>query len=127
MDRWHRRSRWRNSDAEPFSCKGPLLSFVSTNLIQFFPMGNIYGEKDAFFRVKLAHPVGSYSLELTAPSGEHIHTITGSTTSGFVEVRWDLIYDGGKRYTNDSFDSAWTITFPDSPKPASTNTSTQNH
>jgi len=38
------------------------------------------------------------------------------------KVHWDLIYDGGKRYTNDSFNSTWTVTFPDSPRPASRNT-----
>jgi hypothetical protein len=119
IDNWRRRSRRRNPDAEQIAVKGPLFSFVSTNVLQCFPMGDVYSEKGAFFRVKLAHPVGSYSLELTAPSGEHIHTITGSTTNGIVEVHWDLIYDGGKRYTNDSLDSTWTVTFPDSPRPSS--------
>ena len=47
---------------------------------------------------------------------------TGSTTNGIVEVHWDLIYDGGKRYTNGSFNSTWTVRFPDLLKPASANT-----
>jgi hypothetical protein len=77
--------------------------------------------KAPFFHVKLAQPVGSYSLKLTTPTGGHIHTITGSTTNGIVEVHWDLIDDDGKRYTNDSLNSAWTVTFPDAPKDASAN------
>jgi hypothetical protein len=85
-------------------------------------LGQVYSEKGAFFHVRLAQPVGSYSLQITGPSGEHIHTITGSTTNGIVEVHWDLIYDGGKRYTNDSFGSTWTVTFPDPLTGASTNT-----
>jgi len=87
-----------------------------------FQLGNVYSRKGAYFRAKLAQPVGSYSLELTTPSGEHLHTITGSTTNGIVEVHWDLLYDGGKRYTNDSFNSTWTVTFPDPPAPPGTNT-----
>ena len=86
-------------------------------MIQFFPLGDVYSDKGAFFHVKLAQPVGSYSLKITAPSGEHIHTITGSTTNGIVDVSWDLTYNGGKRYTNDSFNSTWTVTFPDPPAP----------
>ncbi|HEY5914265.1 MAG TPA: hypothetical protein VJA21_27060 [Verrucomicrobiae bacterium] len=122
IDRWRRRSRLRNQEPEEITVKGPLFAFVSTNVIQFFPMGDVYSDKGAFFHVKLAQPVGSYSLEITSPSGEHIHTITGSTTNGIVEVHWDLIYDGGKRYTNDSLNSTWTVTFPAPPAPASTNT-----
>jgi hypothetical protein len=115
------RTRPRYQDADELNLKGPLFSFVSTNQIQFFQLGNVYSEKGAFFHAKLAQPVGVYSLELTDPSGEHLHTITGSTTNGIVEVHWDLIYDGGKRYTNDSFNSAWTVTFPDPPASPRTN------
>jgi len=119
--------RWRsgslfNQGAGERTLKGPLFSFVSTNQLQFFQLGNVYSRKGAYFRAKLAQPVGSYSLELTTPSGEHLHTITGSTTNGIVEVHWDLLYDGGKRYTNDSFNSTWTVTFPDPPAPPGTNT-----
>jgi len=98
--------------------KGPLFSFVSTNVLQYFEMGDVYTDKGAFFHVKLAQPVGSYSLKLTTPSGEQIHIITGSTTNGIVELKWDLFDDAGKRYTNDTFESTWTVTFPDSPTPA---------
>src|SRR5207244_11946725 len=108
-----RRRSWRRSrEKDESNLKGPLLSFVSTNLLQFFPLGHVYSEKGAFFHVRLAQPVGSYSLEITSPSGEHIHTITGSTTNGIVEIVWDLTCEGGRRYTNDSFNSSWTVTFP---------------
>src|SRR2546422_473560 len=84
IENWRRRSRRRSQDAEEITLKGPLFAFVSTNMLQFFPMGNVYSDKGALFRVKLAQPVSSYSLVLTAPSGEHLHTITGSTTNGIV-------------------------------------------
>ena len=116
-----RPSRRRNDDGEEITLKGPLFCFVSTNVLQFFPMGDVFNEKGAFFHVKLAQPVGSYSLELMTPSGEHVHTITGSTTNGIVEVHWDLLYDGGKRYTNDSLSSTWNVTFADAHTAAPTN------
>jgi hypothetical protein len=81
-------------------------------------MGHVFTDKGAFFHAKLAQLVGSYSLKLTTPSGEHLRTITGSTTNGIVDVNWDLTYDGGKRYTNEMLNSSWTVTFPDSPKNA---------
>jgi hypothetical protein len=84
-------------------------------------MGDAYTDKGAFFHVKLAHPVGSYTLKITTPSGEHLHTITGSTTNGIVDVQWDLIDDTGKRYTNEALDSTWTVTFPNTKGPTSTN------
>ncbi len=49
------------------------------------------------------------SLKLTTIAGQHIHTITGSSTNGIAEVHWDLLYDGGKRYTDESFNSTWTV------------------
>jgi hypothetical protein len=118
--RWHSHSHEGNYIEQEIPLKGPLFSFVATNAVQSFPHGDAYTDDGAFFRVKLAQPVGSYSLELTTPSGEHIHTITGSTTNGIAEVHWDLLYSGGKRYTNESFSSSWTVTFADPPKPGST-------
>jgi len=101
--------------------RGPLFSFQSTNTLQYFLHGDSYFDYGAYFRVKLAQPVGAYALELTSPSGEHIHTISGTTTNGIVNVYWDLLYNGGKHYTNESFDSTWAVTFPDAPKPGITN------
>src|SRR5206468_9624321 len=91
--RWHSHSDQSSHIEQEMPPKGPLFSFVSTNSVQSFPHGDVYTEHGAFFRVKLAQRVGSYSLELTTLSGEHIHTITGSTTNGIVEVNWYLLYD----------------------------------
>ena len=119
--RWHSHSQPGNYLEQDTPLKGPLLSFLSTNTVQLFPHGDSFTDNGAFFLARLARHVGSYSLELTTPSGEHIHTITGSTTNGIVEAHWDLRYGGGKRFTGDSFNSSWTVRFPDSPKPASAN------
>jgi HEAT repeat protein len=116
--KWHGHSAQRNQE---IPLKGPLFSFLSTNAVQSFPGGDVYNENGAFFHVKLAQQIGDYSLELTTPSGEHIHTINGSTTNGIVDVHWDLLYADGQRYTNDSFNSSWSVTFPNSPKPPAAN------
>jgi hypothetical protein len=112
VHRQHRPSDQGNPMGQDIPLRGPLLSFMSTNSVQLFLHGNTYNDHGASFLVRLARPVGSYALELTTPSGEHIHTIEGSTTNGIVEVHWDLRYDGGKRYTNESLTSSWTVTFP---------------
>ena len=103
-------------DPQELTLRGPLVAFFSTNVLQFFPLGNVYSDKGAFFRARLAQRVGSCSLTLTSPSGEHLRTITSSTTNGIVELNWDLICENGTRYTNESFNSSWTVTFPD-PRP----------
>jgi len=113
-------SRQGNYIEREIPLRGPLFSFLSTNTLQYFLHGDSYFDYGAYFRVKLAQPVGAYALELTTPSGEHIHTISGTTTNGVVNVYWDLLYDGGKRYTNESFNSTWSVTFPDPPKPGRT-------
>jgi len=84
--RAHTGSRRRqNPDEGELVLKGPLFEFVSTNALQYFPEGDAYTDKGAFFRVKLAHAVGSYTLKINSPSGEHLHKITGSTTNGIVD------------------------------------------
>jgi hypothetical protein len=119
--RWPDPSRQGNYIEREIPLRGPLLSFLSTNTLQYFLHGDSYFDYGAYFRVKLAQPVGAYALELTTPSGEHIHTISGTTTNGVVNVYWDLLYGGGKRYTNESFNSTWSVTFPNPPKPGTTN------
>jgi len=31
----------------------------------------------------------------------------------WMDLQWDLMDDNGKRYTNETLQSTWTITFPD--------------
>jgi len=119
--RWPDHSQQGNYNEREIPLRGPLFSFLSTNTLQYFLHGDTYFDYGAYFRVKLAQPVGAYALELTTLSGERIHTITGTTTNGIVNVYWDLLYDGGKRFTDESFNSTWTVTFPELSKPGSTN------
>jgi|SRR5579884_94176 len=119
--RWHSHFQHGNYVEQETSLRGPLFPFLSTNTLQYFLHADTYTDYGAFFHVKLAQRVGSYSLKLTTLSGGHIHTITGSTTNGIVEVHWDLLDDQGKRYAGQSLNTSWEITFPDTHKPGSTN------
>ena len=94
---------------------GPRTLFVVTNLCQFTPESASFDpELGAKFYARLPESNGTYQIELKSPAGERLRTITGSTTNGFFEVHWDLTDDRGRRRTNDSYDSVFHITLPDS-------------
>ena len=94
---------------------GPMTPFVVTNLCQFTPESASFDpDRGAKFYARLPESNGTYQIELKSPAGERLRSITGSTTNGFFEVHWDLTDDRGRRCTNDSYDSVFHITLPDS-------------
>jgi hypothetical protein len=94
---------------------GPVTPVVVTNLCQFTPESASFDpELGAKFYARLPESNGTFQIELKSPAGERLRTITGITTNGFFEVHWDLTDDHGRRCTNDSYDSVFHITLPDS-------------
>jgi hypothetical protein len=94
---------------------GPLTPFVVSNLCQFSLTSAYFNPKiGATLRAKLPEPNGNYSVEITSPTGNHLKTITGTTTSGVIKIFWDLTDDHGNKCTNDSFNTVFHITLPDS-------------
>ena len=94
---------------------GPVMPFVVTNLCQWTPESAAFDpELGAQFYARLPESNGTYELELKSPAGDRLRTITGTTSNGFFEVHWDLRDDQGRRCTNDSYDSIFHITLPDS-------------
>jgi len=94
---------------------GPVTPFVVTNLCQFTPESASFdAELGAKFYARLPESNGTYEIELKSPAGERLRTFAGSTSNGFFEVYWDLRDDRGQRCTNDSYDSVFHITLPDS-------------
>jgi hypothetical protein len=71
-------------------------------------------ELGAKFFARLPESNGTYKIELKSPTGERLRTITGGTTNSYFEVHWELTDDRGRRCTNDSYDSVFHITLPDS-------------
>jgi hypothetical protein len=90
--------------------RGPLTSYVVSNLCQF-SLSSVYFEP-AFgptLRARLAEPKGEYVVEIKSPGGATIKTISGATTNGTIKVHWDLKDEGGHACTNQSFDTTWHI------------------
>ena len=94
---------------------GPPLPFVVSNLCQF-SIGSAHFDPrlGAPFQLKLPEMNGQFVLKCQTTNGALLKTITGATTNGIVSVRWNLVDDQGRRFGADFFNSAWTITLPDS-------------
>ena len=97
-----------------FEVNGPISPYYSSNVCQFEPFYSEYDLGGAILYAKLAQSNANYSIELTGPGGTHIKTITGSTSNGVIKEHWNLADDRGMKYTNGSFDSTFSVTFPDS-------------
>jgi len=98
---------------ETIYAEGTVRPYFSSNLFQLDSF-SAFSERGAYLRAKLAESTGTYAIELKSPFGNFNRTFVGSTTSGVIEVFWDLIDEHGQRYTNDSFDSTFNVTLPDS-------------
>jgi hypothetical protein len=97
-----------------FYVKGPAIPYFSSNLCWFFLGGSMFSDTGAFLGAGLPEPNGVFSIEIKTLSGEHVKTLSGSTTNGMIKVDWDLIDEKGHKYTGDSFESFFTIKLPDS-------------
>jgi len=103
------------SDGESPLVVGPVAAFTVSNLCQFSSSSAYFQpELGATLRAKLPEPNASYLLEITAPSGELLKTITGSTSNGLVTIHWDLVDDRGVRRTNSSFNTLVHVKLQDS-------------
>jgi hypothetical protein len=99
---------------ESAEVKGPLVPFVSSNLCQFDPFYSEFDSKGGILYARLPESNGTYTIELKSPSGVPVRTFTGSTSNGVIQVHWDLTDERGKTYTNESVDSVFHVTLPDS-------------
>lgn len=94
---------------------GPPLPFTITNLCQFSVSSAHFDQQlGAAFLGRLPETNANYLVELTATNGTLLKTITGSTSNGILNVRWNLVDNRGRKCTNDIFNSVFHITLPDS-------------
>jgi len=94
---------------------GPPAPFVVSNLCQF-SLSSAHFERDlgATLHAKLPEPNGTYAIELKVTGGWLVRTFTGATSNGVIKIHWNLTDERGNKCTNDSFDSVFRITLPDS-------------
>lgn len=85
---------------DTFKINGPTLIYYSSNVVQFDSSYDSYDSNGAILHAKVFETNAAYSIELRTPSGQHIKTITGSTSNGTIEEFWDLTDDKGNKYTN---------------------------
>ena len=95
--------------------KGPAISVVTSNLCQFSLDSATYDvEFGATFHTRLPETNGLYTIECVSTNGEHLKTLTGSTTNGEFKTIWNLVNDHGHRLNGETFNSIVHITLPDS-------------
>jgi hypothetical protein len=95
--------------------KGPAIPVVTTNFCQFSLNSATYEvERGAIFHTRLPEKNGLYSIECVTTNGEHLKTISGSTTNGEFKEVWNLVDDHGNRLHGETFNSIVHITLPDS-------------
>jgi len=102
----------KGGDWHTLEVKGPVLPFYSSNVVQFFEGTSLFTDKGASLYAKIAEPHGVYTIELKSPAGEHIKTISGTTSNGVIDVFWDLHDEHGNKYTNDSLKAVYHVTLP---------------
>ncbi len=105
---------YREDDEHTLKVQGPPVPYLSTNICQFDSAYSSFDESGAILYARLAESNGTYTINIKSPTGELVRTLKGSTTNGIVKVHWDLKDEQGRRYTNNSFDSTFDITLPDS-------------
>lgn len=106
---------WYNANGAETWCRGPAISVATSNLCQFSLDSATYDvELGATFHARLPEANGLYTIECVSTNGEHLKTITGSTTNGEFNTVWNLVDDHGHRLTGETFNSIVHITLPDS-------------
>ncbi|MGA3179718.1 MAG: hypothetical protein ABSF38_05180 [Verrucomicrobiota bacterium] len=101
-------------EEESIEVQGPLVAYYSSNLCQFDPAYDTFGPEGGTLYARLAESNGIYTIGIKSPGGEVVKTYKGTTSNGVIRQEWNLIDDQGRRYTNDSFDTLWDVTLPDS-------------
>ncbi len=94
---------------------GPPIAVTTSNLCQFsLDCANYDPDVGARFRARLPEKNGRCTIECVTTNGEHLKTLTGSTSNGEFNVVWNLVDDHGQRLHGETFNSIVHITLPDS-------------
>ncbi|HZI32423.1 MAG TPA: hypothetical protein VFF11_08775, partial [Candidatus Binatia bacterium] len=93
-----------------FCGKGPAIPVTTTNFCQFSLDSSTYDvELGAAFHARLPESNSLYTIECVTTNGEHLKTLSGTTTNGEFKVIWNLVDDHGHRLAGETFNSIVTI------------------
>jgi hypothetical protein len=93
---------------------GPVTLITLTNICHINPyIGSTYF-KGVILYADLSDSNASYNIELLTPNGNHIKTITGNTSNGILNERWNLTDDHGNICTNSSVNAIYHVILPNS-------------
>jgi len=96
------------------SAQGLAAVFDSTNAMQFDDTYLEFDDNGANLYAKTpACSNASYTIELQTTNGQHIKTITNSTTSGVISENWDLMDDSGNAVAYDNVDAVFNVNLQD--------------
>jgi HEAT repeat protein len=95
--------------------RGPAIPVATSNFCQFSLDCATYDIlRGAIFHARLPEENGLYSIECVTTNGQHLKTLSGSTTNGEFNLLWNLVDDDGHRLAGESFNTIVHITLPDS-------------
>lgn len=98
-----------------FGGKGPAMEITTSNLCQFSLDSATYDVyTGATFHARLPEANGEYSVECITTNGQHLKTLTGTTTNGEFNTVWNLVGDDGQQMHGETFNSVVHIRLPDS-------------
>ena len=98
----------------PLIATGPVTEFVSSNVCQV--NSHVFLDRNGMVVLWADLSVSNavYSIELLHTNGNLIKTITGRTTNGTINERWNLTDDAGNIYPLGSFEAVYHVAIPNS-------------
>lgn len=104
-----------DTNGAEFYGRGPAIAVTTSNFCQFSVDCATYNpDRGAIFHARLPEKDGVYSIECVTTNGQHLKTLTGSTTNGEFNLVWNLVDDNSNRLTGETFNTIVHITLPDS-------------
>ncbi|HTV43266.1 MAG TPA: HEAT repeat domain-containing protein [Candidatus Sulfotelmatobacter sp.] len=95
--------------------RGPAIAVTTSNFCQFSQDCVTYDvDRGATFHARLPEKNGIYTIECVTTNGQHLKTLSGSTTNGEFNVLWNLVDDNSNRLTGEWFNSIVHVSLPDS-------------
>lgn len=93
---------------------GPVAEFVSSNVCSVSEQVFRDSKGMVVLWADLSISNARYNIELLDTNGGHIKTISGITSNGVINEKWNLVGDSGKSYSFDSFDAVYHIALTNS-------------